>query len=76
LNAAKTVARKPEMQKGTVAMTKSLDLITEVIRSTRHPFRQADNQPDKPHKNRYERRKIKEFIRLGDWAGETPSLQT
>jgi len=57
-------------------MTKSLDLITEVIRSTRHPFRQADNQPDKPHKNRYERRKIKEFIRLGDWAGETPSLQT
>jgi hypothetical protein len=49
---------------------------TSATSSTRHPFRQADNQPDKPHKNRYERRKIKEFIRLGDWAGETPSLQT
>ena len=49
-------------------MTKTLDVITEAIRSTKHPFRRVDVIPDKPHKNRYERRKIKEYIRLGDWA--------
>ncbi|MDB6053994.1 MAG: hypothetical protein JWN25_1517 [Verrucomicrobiales bacterium] len=49
-------------------MTKSLDLINESIR-TKHPFRQVENHTDKPHKNRYERRKVREYIKLGDWAG-------
>jgi len=54
-------------------MTKSTDAITEIIRNPKHPFRKADDQPVKAQKNRYERRKIKEFIKLGDWEIENPS---
>jgi len=49
-------------------MTKSLDLITEVIRNPKHAFRQTDSRPAKPQKHRYERRKIRELMRLGDWS--------
>jgi len=51
-------------------MTKTLDVITEIIRNPKHPFRKADDRPEKAHKHRYERRKIREFIRLGSWAQE------
>jgi hypothetical protein len=27
----------------------------------------VDNRPEKPQKSRYERRKIREYLRLGDW---------
>ena len=53
-------------------MTKTLDLIAEAIRDPKHPFRQVDNRPQKPQKHRYERRKVKEIIRLGDWT-ESPA---
>jgi hypothetical protein len=56
------------MNKGNPAMTKSLDVITETIRNPKHPFRKVDNQPKKPLKHRYERRKIKEYLHLGDWV--------
>ena len=53
------------------AMTKSLEVIGEAIRNPKHPFRKVDNQPKKPLKHRYERRKIREYLHLGDWvAGE------
>ena len=53
------------------AMTKSLEVITEAVRNPKHPFRKVDNQPKKPQKHRYERRKIKAYLHLGDWvAGE------
>jgi hypothetical protein len=48
-------------------MTKTLDVINEAIRNPKHPFRQVNDRPDKPKKHRYERRKIREFIRLGEW---------
>ena len=48
------------------AMTKSLEVITEAIRNSKHPFRKVDNQPKKPLKHRYERRKIKEYLHLGE----------
>ena len=51
-------------------MTRTLDVITEIIRNPKHPFRKADDRPVKAQKHRYERRKIKEFIRLGDWVEE------
>ena len=51
-------------------MTKSFNLIQDTIHSTKHPFRQAEDRPAKAQKNRYERRKIREFLRLGDWTGE------
>ncbi len=51
-------------------MTKPLDQIDEVIRNPKHPFRQVADRPDKPHKNRYERRKVREFIRVGEWMSK------
>jgi hypothetical protein len=53
------------------AMTKSLEVISEAIRNPKHPFRKVDNQPKKPLKHRYERRKIRAYLHLGDWmSGE------
>jgi len=57
-------------EKGKRIYTKTLDLITEIIRNPKHPFRKADDRPVKAQKHRYERRKIKEIIRLGDWGAE------
>ena len=54
-------------------MSKSLDVIAEVIRNPKHPFPQLADRPDKPHKNRYERRKVKQYIQLGDWVAEAKS---
>ena len=47
-------------------MTKTLDVITEAIRSGKHPFPKVDNRPKKAQKHRYERRKIKEYLHLGE----------
>ncbi len=58
----------PNLNKGIQAMTKSLELISEAVRNPKHPFRKVDNQPKKPRKHRYERRKIKEYLHLGDWV--------
>jgi hypothetical protein len=55
------------LDKDTQAMTKSLEVLTEAVRDPKHPFRKVDDQPKKPQKHRYERRKIKEFLHLGDW---------
>ncbi len=49
-------------------MTKSLEIVTEAIRNPKPPFRKVDNQPKKPLKHRYERRKIKEYLHLGEWV--------
>ncbi len=49
-------------------MMKSMDVISETIRSVRNPFRQTADRPDKPQKHRYERRKIKQYIHSGDWS--------
>ena len=48
-------------------MSKPLDLIVDSIHNSKHPFRQVESRPAKPQKSRYERRKVKEYIRLGDW---------
>jgi hypothetical protein len=70
------VPRKPvgilhawlNLLKDNQAMTKSLEVISEAVRNPKHPFRKVDNQPKKPQKHRYERRKIKEYLHLGDWV--------
>src|SRR5215831_16616293 len=56
------------LRKGNQAMSKSLEAITEAIRNPKHPFRKVDDQPKKPLKHRYERRKIKAYLHLGDWV--------
>ena len=48
-------------------MTKSLEVISEAVQNPKPPFRKIDNRPKKPQKHRYERRKIKEYLHLGDW---------
>ena len=53
-------------------MTKSIEVIIEAVRNPKHPFRKVDNQPKKHLKHRYERRKIKEYLHLGEVVtGET-----
>jgi hypothetical protein len=54
-------------------MKKNLDAIHETLRATNHPFRQTDSRPRKAQKHRYERRKIREFMRLGDWLDQEPA---
>lgn len=51
-------------------MIKTLDLITEVVRNPKNSFRKVSDRPRKAEKHRYERRKVKEFLRLGDWGEE------
>ncbi len=52
-------------------MTKSNDLLSETLRDPKHPFRAVEDRPRKSQKHRYERRKAREFLKLGDWqSGE------
>ena len=51
-------------------MTKSMDAITEAVRNPKHPFRKIGHQPTKSLKHRYERRKVREYLHLGDWLAE------
>lgn len=51
-------------------MNKTIDAIKEVINNPKYPFRKTDSVPKKAVKHRYERRKIKEYLHLGDWQTE------
>lgn len=51
-------------------MTKSIETMEEAIRNVKHPFRKAQHHSKKSLKNRHERRKIKEYLHLGDWLAE------
>lgn len=65
---ASTVPGKTQHAKN--VMSKTLDVIIETIRDPKHPFRKLEHQPKKALKNRYERRKIKEFLHLQEWQDE------
>jgi hypothetical protein len=54
-------------------MIKSIDALTEIIRNPKSAYRKADDRPVKAQKHRYERRKIKEFIKQWNLAEENPS---
>jgi hypothetical protein len=47
-------------------MIKTIEAISEAIRGSKHPFPNVDNRPKKAQKHRYERRKIKEGLHLGE----------
>jgi hypothetical protein len=51
-------------------MMKTMETISEAIRNPKHPFPKTEHQPKKALKNRYERRKIKEYLHLGTWLAE------
>ena len=52
------------------AMMKTLEVIGEAVRNPKHPFRKTEHHPKKALKNRYERRKIREFLHMADWLAE------
>jgi hypothetical protein len=54
------------------SMAKSLDSMFEMIRSSKHPFKQVADRPDKHQKNRYERRKVRHLLHMADWAEQAP----
>lgn len=54
-------------------MAKYNQHIVEVVQSHRSHLKNVDSRPQKAQKHRYERRKIREFIRLGDWVGDPAS---
>jgi hypothetical protein len=68
-----TVYASVTLRKEKLDMTKTLDLITEAIRNSKHPFNKSDSRPKKAQKHRYERRKIKEYLQLGDWISQEPA---
>jgi hypothetical protein len=41
-----------------------------VVQTARHGFPQAENQPTKAREHRYERRRVKEHLRVSAW--DTP----
>ncbi len=49
---------------------KSPDMLVELVRIQKNAFRLADQRITKMNQNRYERRKVREFLRLGDWAAD------
>ncbi len=49
---------------------KTADMMVDLVRTQKHPFRMADMRITKMQQNRYERRKIREFLRLGDWVAD------
>jgi len=51
-------------------MSNTIDLLNEVLRDTKHPFRAVVDRPRKSQKHRYERRKARECLRLGDWQAD------
>ena len=48
-------------------MIKTLELITEAVANPKNAFRQLTNRPKKAEKHRYERRKVREILKLSDW---------
>ncbi|HXJ60765.1 MAG TPA: hypothetical protein VNM37_05625 [Candidatus Dormibacteraeota bacterium] len=51
-------------------MTKSIDAIIEIVRNPKPSFRKTADRQAKAQKHRYERRKIKEYIKLSSWTQE------
>ncbi len=48
-------------------MTKTLEAIGEAVRDSKHVFHKLENQPKKPQRHRYERRKIRGYLQLTHW---------
>ena len=49
---------------------KTADMMGDMVRTHKHPFRLADMRISKIQQNRYERRKIREVLRLGEWVAD------
>ena len=50
-------------------MNKKTDVVSALV-SEEHPFHQAQTQPGKAKQHRYERRKVRTILKVGDWGEE------
>jgi len=50
-------------------MKKKTDVVSGLV-SEEHPFHQAQTQPGKAKQHRYERRKVRSILKVGDWGEE------
>jgi len=48
-------------------MPRSMNTLSEIAHAPKHAFRQAEHRPGKAQQRRYERRKIREYLKLHDW---------
>ncbi|MDP7051503.1 MAG: hypothetical protein QF600_06230 [Verrucomicrobiota bacterium] len=51
-------------------MNKKTDVVSGLV-NEEHPFHQAETRPGKAKKHRYERRKVRSILKVGDWGEET-----
>jgi hypothetical protein len=51
-------------------LMKTADMMVDLVRTQKQLFRMADMRITKMQQNRYERRKVREFLRLGDWVAD------
>ena len=51
-------------------LMKTADTMVDSVRIHKNAFRLADTRSSKVQQSRYERRKIRVFLRLGDWLAE------
>ncbi len=48
-------------------MSKTAEAILEILRVPKHVFRKTAAHSAKRHRNRYERRKLKEYLHRSEW---------
>jgi hypothetical protein len=51
-------------------LMKTADSSVDSVRNHKNAFRLADTRSSKVQQSRYERRKIRAYLRLGDWLAE------
>ena len=49
---------------------KTADMMVDSVRTQKNAFRLADQRTSKVQQSRYERRRVREFLRLGDWVAD------
>jgi hypothetical protein len=49
---------------------KTADMLVDFARTHKNAFRLADQRVRKVQQTRYERRKVRAYLRLGDWLAE------
>ena len=57
-------------------MMKTSDAINGALTNPKHRFPKSGHQPKKSLQHRYERRKGREYLRLGDWLTQDPLDET
>jgi hypothetical protein len=49
---------------------KTADMMVDSVRTHKNAFRLADSRSSKVQQSRYERRKVRAYLRLGEWLAE------